>query len=581
MSTTHAKALALCSLWVSSCGGETEEHGSALLVTLDTTNARALSCYGGPEGLTPRLDALAEEGVRFLAARAVAPITAPSHASMLTGLYPVRHALRMNASLRLPAAARTLAEVVSERGVRTGAFVAAVVLDAEFGLDQGFEVYGAVPATGKRPASHRRGAEVVDEALAWLETVEPGAPFFLWTHFFDAHYPYEPFPSFLERAGGDPYLGEVSYTDQQVGRLLDGIDGLGHMRALTVLVTADHGEGLGLNGEETHGTLLFDATLHVPMILRYPDGHGAGSTVAACVSGVDVFPTLLNAMGFGDVGDIDGESLYRRMPDPERGVYFESYFGFTAYGWSHMSGWAGPNGKYLHSSAPLFRATPPGILMEERASFVAAEPHDHARELEPMRRMLARDVLEHVGLGGEGATLAENIEKLGYAGASSGVGSFPGPLDASDRPSPNERIELHAEFNRANVLIESGQPRRALPILRSVTKEDPSNPTAWNELGKVLLGLGHHASAVEAFTQALATRGEDWVEPWLNIGLCHELLGDETKTIEAWLQAFRNDVGPLPVLEKLIGLLDEAGREEEAREKRALLEKIRAEEAGS
>ncbi|RKY18760.1 MAG: hypothetical protein DRQ55_12525, partial [Planctomycetota bacterium] len=203
---------------------------SGLLITLDTTNPGALGCYGGAQGLSPALDALARESVVYDYAHSVAPLTLPAHASMLTGLYPLRHGVRDNGHTPLPAAAATLAEFAAEAGLQTAAFVAAAVMDAPYGLDQGFDVYRTPRAgsaqVGGSPGS-RPGAEISADAVRWLRERDTSRPFFLWVHYFEPHAPYEPAPRFLDRVAGDAYLGEVAAMDDAVGALLSVLRGEG------------------------------------------------------------------------------------------------------------------------------------------------------------------------------------------------------------------------------------------------------------------------------------------------------------------------------------------------------------------
>ncbi|NOT32330.1 MAG: sulfatase, partial [Planctomycetes bacterium] len=281
----------LLALALSACGHSAEAPPSLLLLTLDTTNPEALGCYGGPRGLTPNLDRLAREGVLFEDARTVAPLTLPAHASLLTGLYPVRHTLRRNGETRLASEARTLAELAQEHGYLSAAFVAAVVLAPEFGLDQGFAHYDA-PPTPENVEEHllaSRGAdEIVARAVSWLDQHEPAQPFFLWLHLYDPHFPHDPAPEFLARAQGDPYLGEVAAMDAAIGTLLERLERDGRLANTLVVAAADHGEGRGRHGEETHGAFVFDSTLRIPLLARLPLCARAGERVRAPVSQVDV-----------------------------------------------------------------------------------------------------------------------------------------------------------------------------------------------------------------------------------------------------------------------------------------------------
>ena len=250
---------------------------NVLLVTIDTLRADRVG-----RGLTPAIDALASRGVRYTNARATAPLTLPSHASILTGTLPPEHGVRVNGVAM--AVRPTLARAFSEAGYRTGAFVGAYVLDRRFGLSGGFATYDdripRDPSGAARLEAERRGDAVVSSALAWLAQSST-QPFFAWVHLYDPHAPYEPPQEYLARARGSAtpaYDGEVAFADAQVGRLVDWLRTSGSEANTIVVVTGDHGEGLGDHGEATHGMLAYDSTLRVPLIVAFPSeggSHGA------------------------------------------------------------------------------------------------------------------------------------------------------------------------------------------------------------------------------------------------------------------------------------------------------------------
>ena len=285
---------------------DADQLAGVVIVTLDTTRADRLSTYGFMGVEMPHLERLAAEGVQFETALAVAPLTLPSHASIFTGLFPPRHGVRDNADRPLASSHLTLAEVLRGRGFRTGAFVGSVVLQADRGLAQGFDTYGDVPVVAGPPLASRQrpGAQVMDQALAWLES-NAAAPFLLWAHLYDPHAPYDP-PAPYRDAHLDPYVGELAYVDAQLGRLLAALDRL-HLTDRTLLVVVgDHGEGLGDHGEPTHGQTLYDSVLRIPLIIRAP--AVAPRRVDAVVRQVDLMPTLLDLVGLPSVAT-DGVSL--------------------------------------------------------------------------------------------------------------------------------------------------------------------------------------------------------------------------------------------------------------------------------
>jgi arylsulfatase A-like enzyme len=289
-----------------------------VLVTIDTLRTDRLGCYGSGKKLTPNLDRLAAEGALFEDAGAAAPLTLPSHATILTGLLPPRHGLRDNDTPRaLPAADQrdflTGPEVFHNAGYATAAFVSGAPLAPRWGLDAGFETYDAPPEgePGSMSLEKRAGGETVDRAIGWLRSREVRRPFFLWVHLFDPHYPYRaPGGAGLPPDSREAYDEEVAYADAQVGRLVEELRSEGVLDRAVVLACADHGEGLSEHGEATHGFFLFRTTLHVPLILRAPDRVPPGTRVKDRVSLADALPTIMDAARRPlTPGLLDGRSL--------------------------------------------------------------------------------------------------------------------------------------------------------------------------------------------------------------------------------------------------------------------------------
>ena len=285
------------------------------MITLDTTRWDRLGAYGDRAAMTPNLDRLAQEGVLFEQAIAPAPLTLPAHCTLFTGLLPPRHGVRDNGGYALGAAHRTLASVLKDQGWRTAAFVAAFVLDSRWGLDQGFERYHDNFELGRYRGGSlgdiaRRGSEVVDVALPWLEE-HANQPFFAWLHFYDPHAPYDPPEPFRTKFARAPYAGEIAYTDSQVGRILKWLDTRGLTDRTIVVAVGDHGESLDQHGESLHGLFVYDATTHVPLIVRTPFSGTMGRRVASVVRGEDVMPTIL---------DLVGGSIPDEHPGPESGA---------------------------------------------------------------------------------------------------------------------------------------------------------------------------------------------------------------------------------------------------------------------
>ncbi|MFH0945099.1 MAG: sulfatase-like hydrolase/transferase [Planctomycetota bacterium] len=488
---------------------ESQTAASAVLITLDTTIPQSLDMYGQDRGITPNLMEFSKECVAYRRARAVSPITLVSHASMLTGLYPPRHGIRDNGHLPLPGAAETLAERASGAGFQTAAFVSAVVLAAPFGLDQGFDVYDE--PRGSRAAfvggvAERGREEVTAAAIGWLDRKKEGQPFFIWVHYFDPHYPYEPPPEFQEQAGGSLYLGEVAAVDAALGELLARLRSEPGYDRMTIAVVGDHGEGLGRHGEQYHSLLAYDSTLLVPLLIKHPLGRGAGKWIPNAVSVVDIFPTLLDGMGLGAAPDVDGLDLLAGDLPQGRGVYFESYFGYLRFGWSPLAGWADNRTKYLHGRTPeLFDLkADPG---ENKNIHSADDPRTRTarRAIEQIaaRPALTRDALESQTPAG-GADLSH----LGYLGATGNETGLPHPLADVDLPAPRESLGEYTAIMAALRAIDEGDPSAAIAGLRVITEQNPRNVYAHELLGKMLIETGQPRLALVPL-QAILDRGQD------------------------------------------------------------------------
>jgi arylsulfatase A-like enzyme len=539
-----------------------------LLVTLDTTRADALSCYGNAEETTPVLDALAAEGVVFDAAHTVMALTLPAHASMLTGFFPLRHGLRDNGVAALPESAQTVATRARAAGIDTAAFVSSVVLDDDFGLDHGFDIYSA-PA--RRAVGEHRGAverahgaerparETIDAALAWLAVRDPARPFFLWIHLYDPHHPYQPSASFAERFS-TPYLGEVAETDHELGRLLDDLRLRGLHDETFVLVLADHGEAFGEHGEIGHGSFCYEPTLRIPLIARWPAGAGGrapGTRTNELVSAVDVAPTLVEALDLAPLEGIDGTSFFARALPAGRGVYFESYYSYLSCGWSPLAGWMDERGKYIHSSEPElydWRADPgeERDLLAERAG----EGERFRREIARLAEAPVLDVLE---IGGDEALAG--IQALGYAG-SDDSGDLPHPLAPNTLLSPRSQAAFFAQQARAQELFGAGQYAQAAAIYEEVLRGSPNNFFALDELATNYLKLGRVPEAIPLLTR-LAQEGPQRGKYYLKLGMALVAARRVEEALEPLTRAVELSGGRPRYLEALRDALERLDREQE------------------
>jgi len=555
-----ARALLLGTALVS-CAREPASP-SVLLITLDTTRADALGCFGNPtQGVSPHLDALMQRGILYENAHSVAPLTLPAHASILTGLVPPRHGIRNNGPWLLPQSARTLAEAAREGGYQTAAFVAAVVLDRAFALDQGFETYSG-PAIAARQEHYEVASlsarEVVDRAITWLAVRDPARPFFLWIHLFEPHQPYVPPPEFMTPdMGTDTYLGEIATMDHEIGRLLAHLQEKALSTSTAILVVGDHGEALGEKGEETHGVLCYEQSLHVPFILARPDGERAGERSRAQVSIADVAPTLAEAMGVVLADDLDGTSLWSGDPPEARGVYFESYMGYLELASSPLAGWIDARGKYLESSTPEFYRLDSDPL--EQTSDLEAADVEHYRAA--MAGVFARPPLAPQASALDESLLA-GIRALGYAAGASQA-ELPNPLEKSTRPSPREMVSELSELVRAAGLVDAGEHEDALAIVRPLVTAHPEMARALALEATCLIALGRNEEALEPLQRYLQLAPGRAVEHF-NLGLCLKSAGRTEEAVASFERALALEPAKPAWLPGFVAYLRQSGKEGDA-----------------
>jgi len=468
-----------------------------MLITLDTTRADRLGCYGYGPGVTPNLDRLAAEGVRFRRAYAHVPLTAPSHASILTGLLPPRHGVHDNGAFALPEGPTTLAEVFLDAGYRTGGFVSAFVLDRRFGLARGFATYDDdVLGGGADNVEASVRAEVtVGRALEWIRT-EDSRPFFCWVHLYDPHAPYDPPEPFAKQLSGRPYDGEIAYMDSEVGRLLAALRTLG--TPTLVAVMGDHGESLGEHQESTHMYYVYGATQRVPFILHLPGHLPEGVVVDPVVRSVDLMPTVLEIAGLPCPAGLDGASLVplitgraRQEPGP---AYLESYTPRIWWGARELLGLRTGRWLYIRSPRPeLYDVEQdPGELRNvidqhptERAALDA-----RLQELQPAKDPLA-------GRSPVDPEAAARLRALGYLA----TGSAPEATDAGSLPDAKDNGALLIGFTRGNDLLREGRPEEALAVLQDTLQQNPRSLALRGLIAQTLLRVGRNEEALARFRE--------------------------------------------------------------------------------
>jgi arylsulfatase A-like enzyme/Tfp pilus assembly protein PilF len=481
---------------------------NVLVITLDTLRADHLGSYGYAAAQTPRLDALARSGLRFAQATTVVPLTLPAHSSLFTGAFPAWHGVRDNGGFYLGDDQVTLAEVLRDRGFRTGGFVSAFVLDRRWGIAQGFERFFDefdLDAFGDAPGMdtiQRPGAQTVDQALAWL-AADREQPFFAWVHLYDPHAPYqapEPLRSRFPATMAGAYDAEIAATDAQVGRLLDALAAEGRLDDTLVVALADHGEMLGEHEEQAHGFFVYDAAVHIPLIVAGP-GVPARA-VAEQVRIVDVMPTVLDLLGVPAPQGVQGVSLRPLARGERLGLVArsESWYPRYHYGWSELS--SIQDGRFKYIRAPRAELYDLSADPREANDLSRQDPQRLAALDRALLAEIARTTSTTAAKGPQvvDAETEERLAALGYVGG--GVSAR--HLEERPRGDPKDKIGLYNLLKLAGTASSEGRYDEAIACVKEALGADPSIVEGHMLLGNFLKKSKRPAEAIDAYRQALA-----------------------------------------------------------------------------
>lgn len=480
-----------------------------VIVTMDTTRADRIGCYGYAHAVTPTLDQWASEGVRFAAAVSPAPMTLPSHTSLFTGLEPYHHGVRSNGEFRLEPRFETLAARLSQAGYQTAAFVSAFVLDARFGLARGFDHYddAVTPARDAAFGLHNeRSAEAVtDAALGWLAKRDPSRPVFLWVHYFDPHHPYAPPAPYAARFAANSYDGEIAYMDAQLGRLRQYFAAPSRRDRTLMIAAGDHGEGLEEHQEDTHSRLIYDATQHVPLIIWCPGAVPQAHVVAdAAVGLVDITPTVLDVLGLPPLAGIDGETLSAAARKPARAVYMETMATYLDNGWAPLHGLRRVKDKFILAPQPEYydlRRDPQelnnlyGTTAPRARSSISEMTADLGKRLvgTPSAEAVAATVTEL------DAESRRRLEALGYvAGAA--------PEGDHRQLDPKDMMPVWNQYLKVHKLVEERNYSAAIELGKKALLVSPRDRGLLQQLGKAYALTDQTAEAEAVLRRHLEIR---------------------------------------------------------------------------
>jgi arylsulfatase A-like enzyme/Tfp pilus assembly protein PilF len=474
---------------------------NVLLVTMDTTRADRLGCYGYKKAKTPNLDSLALKGVQFLNAYCQVPLTTPSHCSILTGTYPIYHQVHNNGTYALSSEFLTLAEVLKDKGFKTAAFVGSFTVDSRFGLDQGFDVYDdkfAEDQAFKALNSERKAEKVFESFYRWWSKNEV-QPFFCWVHFYDPHLPYDPPPPFNKEFADNLYDGEIAYMDFYIGKTIDALRDKNLLAKTLVILCGDHGEAFGEKVEAGHGIFLYDMTMKVPLIF-YAENHlPAGTVIKSRVRLIDIMPSILDILNMPQNKEAQGLSLLpyiNRRKKEDLSSYIETYFPRENYGWSELVGLVDGDWKYIKEpKEELYDLkTDPQetnnvvsgekkIAQEKRAKLEDFIAKYSSRIKTPKRELTPEE--------------RERLRSLGYVAqlAETPKGALPDPKDMLEELRLNQQAEI---------LETEGNYAEAAKIYEKILSLRPETSTSYINLALMHAKMRQFEEAIRILEQGTA-----------------------------------------------------------------------------
>jgi len=566
-----------------------------VLVSIDTLRADRVGCYGAAGAETPALDALAAEGARLETAISPAPLTLPSHVTLLTGLEPPQHGVRHNGLFRLSDDVVPLAEHLRGSGFATAGFVSAFVLDGRYGLSRGFDHYDdrlgmlSSEATGAA-AAERRGDQTVDAAIAWLG--QAPERFFLWVHLYDPHAPYAPPEPFAARFSGHLYDGEIAFADAQFGRLRAAVADRWPAGTLWWL-TSDHGDSRGEHGEPTHSYLVYDATQRIPMLVAGP-GVPAGGVVSGVAALADVAPTVLALADLPPLPGASGTSLAAALrgggASPRRAAWVETLATQLDLGWSPLLGVRTASHKYVRAPEPELYAL--GDDPRELTNRAGEQP-ELAAELDRLVEEVVATGRPVVPSFQPDAEERAQLEALGYL-----RGAAPVRADAAlgrvGGPDPKREIGLIAQIEALMRLLSERRgpealaaydriaaPGYALLLLGASAALAADDVERAEREARAALELSEQAEPLVLIAKAQVQRGRfaeakrsleravavdpEKAEPWLGLGFLAEREGRVDEAIQLYERARALPLVYPEAIWRAAALQLEAGRRDEAR----------------
>ena len=538
--------LLLCglSLWAAPA-----KKPAVILITIDTLRADHLGCYGYAAIHTPNIDGLAADGVQFENAYSAVPITLPSHASMMTGAYPMETGMHDFSGNRLSAAQPAMAGILRQHGYATGAVVASAVLDSRFGLNSGFDFYYdhfdfSRLNEANLDAMERPGNLVMDEALQWLK-INSQRKFFLWVHLYDPHYPYNPPAPYAAEYRAHPYDGEIAFADAQVGRLISYLKKEKLYDHTLIVLAGDHGEGLGEHGEKTHGFFIYNSTLHVPLIFK----NGAANVaeiatprkVIVPVSLVDLLPTVLESLQVPIPASVQGKSLgpllHGDAPARAGDLYSETYLPRIHFNWSELRGIRKDQYHFIDAPRPELYdlQTDPAELHNLYSVRQAVSTEMRGQLARVIKKNTpGKETVEKTSLD---PIMLERLKSLGYVAVSSGA---TGTLSDQTLPDPKDRLPVYELISAAIEDSQHGRFDASLEKLQATLRTEGKSIPVHYLLGLDFYRMRDFPSATRQFEEVLAL-SPGYALAAYYLGLAQGAAGDWDASIVSLKRALQLD----------------------------------------
>jgi arylsulfatase A-like enzyme/Tfp pilus assembly protein PilF len=475
--------------------GAVDPKAPIILISIDTLRSDHLPAYGYSKVDTPALDSLRKDSILFERAYSHTPLTLVSHASVFTGQLPADHGIRDNLGYELNKTSTSFVDLLKAKGYATGGAVSAVVLRGETGIKRGFDFWNDdidLDATALSIGRSQRPGDATREiAEKWIGE-HKAQPFFFFLHLYEPHTPYdapEPFKSKYAL----PYDADIANADAVVGRFLDYLRAEGIYDKATIILMSDHGEGLGQHGEEEHGIFLYREDIQVPLFLKLPKEAQKGSSVAAPVQLIDIYPTIAQALG-NNAEKREGRSLLDvangKIKD-ERTIYSETYYPRIHFGWNDVHSLVAGANHYIQAPKPELYdivadpAESKNVLLDNRRAYVA------------LRERIQPYIHSAAAPAAVDDEQKQQLTALGYLGST--IASKPDEV----LPDAKDNISKANEIGHAFTSFRDGHYDETDRITAKLLKENPNMLDIWSMRARALQKLNRPAEAIAAAKEGL------------------------------------------------------------------------------